>query len=389
LIAPDDVAPVTVVMATFNRAPYIRETLDSLLGQSRSPARVIVVDDGSADSTPEILCSYGPRIEYIRKDNGGKSSALNLALPLVQTEFTWVFDDDDVALKAALESHLNTFSAQPGADFTYSSHLTGRDGPGGRIEVVDLGPSTDVPPDDVFVSLLDKCFLLQQGMLTRTRCYREVGPYAVELVRSQDYEMMLRLAHRFTGAHNPEITFILREHGGTRGSAANPVPHRSRTDVWADHAVQIGAHYLEALDLHEYLGKGRGPSPPLTPDERRAALLMRASIVARKGLWQSAIGDLQLALQDARTQGSLAPQERAAVRSMTRMVYPRSFAPLLNDRNVVTSLRRTIASNPVGREVRTALLEGLKREFVLSLRRRTLTTAVRIPWVMARLMATP
>jgi glycosyltransferase involved in cell wall biosynthesis len=101
------------VIATFNRAPYIRETLDSLLNQSRPPARVLVVDDGSTDSTSEILRTYVPRIEYLRKDNVGKSSALNLALPLVKTESVWIFDDDDVALRHALDSHLRTLSSAP------------------------------------------------------------------------------------------------------------------------------------------------------------------------------------------------------------------------------------------------------------------------------------
>lgn len=70
-------SPVTVIIATYNRSKYIAQSLASVLGQSRPPAQVIVVDDGSTDDTQNVLAAYDDRIEYIRKKNGGKSTALN------------------------------------------------------------------------------------------------------------------------------------------------------------------------------------------------------------------------------------------------------------------------------------------------------------------------
>jgi glycosyl transferase family 2 len=61
-----DIAPVTVLRATFNRAGYIGELLGSILGQSRPPAQVIVIDDGSMDDTREVLRPYAPRSAGLR-----------------------------------------------------------------------------------------------------------------------------------------------------------------------------------------------------------------------------------------------------------------------------------------------------------------------------------
>ena len=89
---------VSVLMPTFNRGGMLSEALDSVLGQSIPPHQVVVIDDGSTDDTSERVARYGARIDYIRKDNGGKSSALNLGLTHVTGDYVWVFDDDDVAL---------------------------------------------------------------------------------------------------------------------------------------------------------------------------------------------------------------------------------------------------------------------------------------------------
>src|SRR5205085_3730442 len=65
-----DVAPrASVLMTTYNGAPFIRQSIDSVLAQSFRDFELIVVDDGSVDATAEILDSYGdPRLRVIRND---------------------------------------------------------------------------------------------------------------------------------------------------------------------------------------------------------------------------------------------------------------------------------------------------------------------------------
>jgi glycosyltransferase involved in cell wall biosynthesis len=71
---------VSVLVPTFNRVNYIAECLDSLLAQTVPPLEVIVIDDGSEDGTADLLASYGHRIRHIRKENGGKPTAVNLGI---------------------------------------------------------------------------------------------------------------------------------------------------------------------------------------------------------------------------------------------------------------------------------------------------------------------
>ena len=79
-------------------------------GQPAGPigaaAEIIVIDDGSEDGTAALLAGYGERIRHVRKENGGKPSAVNLGLSMARGDLIWIFDDDDVALPDAIETRL-------------------------------------------------------------------------------------------------------------------------------------------------------------------------------------------------------------------------------------------------------------------------------------------
>lgn len=86
---------VSVIIPVYNGANYLREALDSALAQSYDNIEVIVVNDGSKDSTHDIAMSYGKRISYYHKDNGGVASALNYGIENSTGEYiSWLSHDD-------------------------------------------------------------------------------------------------------------------------------------------------------------------------------------------------------------------------------------------------------------------------------------------------------
>ena len=60
---------VSVIVTTYNQAPYIGPALESVFTQTRQPDEVIVVDDGSTDETPELIAPYRDRLVYLRQPN--------------------------------------------------------------------------------------------------------------------------------------------------------------------------------------------------------------------------------------------------------------------------------------------------------------------------------
>lgn len=88
---------VSIIIPVYNGANYMREAIDSALSQTYQRLEVIVVNDGSGDNgqTEEIARSYGERIRYFSKPNGGVSSALNLGIRNMRGAYvSWLSHDD-------------------------------------------------------------------------------------------------------------------------------------------------------------------------------------------------------------------------------------------------------------------------------------------------------
>ncbi len=89
---------VSIIIPVYNGANYVRQAIDSSLSQTYSNTEIIVVNDGSNDNgeTENIALSYGNKIRYIYKPNGGVSSALNLGIQNMRGElFSWLSHDDE------------------------------------------------------------------------------------------------------------------------------------------------------------------------------------------------------------------------------------------------------------------------------------------------------
>ena len=89
---------VSVMVPVYNVGPYLRECLDSILGQSLKEIEIICVNDGSTDSSPAILEEYAgkdPRIRLISQENGGYGKAMNRGLEAAQGEYIGIVEPDD------------------------------------------------------------------------------------------------------------------------------------------------------------------------------------------------------------------------------------------------------------------------------------------------------
>ena len=88
---------ISIIIPVYNGSNYMREAIDSALAQTYGNFEVLVVNDGSNDggATREIALSYGDKIRYFEKENGGVATALNLALAQMEGEyFSWLSHDD-------------------------------------------------------------------------------------------------------------------------------------------------------------------------------------------------------------------------------------------------------------------------------------------------------
>lgn len=275
---------VSILVSTFNRAPYLRESLDSLLAQTRKAHEIIVVNDGSSDGTDEILDEYADRIVVIRQQNSGKPRAINLAYERSSGEYLWIFDDDDVALPDSIALHAALLDQRKDLGFTYCGYLRGVDDDDKRIKVAEGVHVPSVDHDVFLIRLLETCFLTTQGMLIRRSAIAGHYLFNPELIRSQDYELFLRLASTSVGGWVEQASYIRRFHSGLRGSEKDRFEVARIEEKWFHYEKLASAAFLSEASLEYFLPRSlatRSTEPNLV----YRALAQKAAILARKGLW--------------------------------------------------------------------------------------------------------
>ena len=122
---------VSVVIPAFNAGATLAQTIDSVLAQTYPRIEIIVVDDGSTDSTASILRPYGTRIRNLHQANSGLAAARNLGCRAAQGEFIALLDADDLCLPERIAVQAGLMGQRP--DVVLCSSEFGAFGSQGRI----------------------------------------------------------------------------------------------------------------------------------------------------------------------------------------------------------------------------------------------------------------
>lgn len=183
---------VSVIIPTYNRAHYIRETIDSVLAQTYPDYEIIVVDDGSTDKTAEVLKHYNGRIRYYCfPENKGISAARNFAIEQARGKYIAFLDDDDLWMPEKLEKQVAVLENNPELAFVCS----------GAYVIDAHGEVTArwcrAGAQETFECLYDQNFVLNLTVILRRECFAAVGGFDPKLPSTQDYDLWLRLAKRY------------------------------------------------------------------------------------------------------------------------------------------------------------------------------------------------
>lgn len=102
---------LTIITPTYNRAENLKTLYESLIEQTNQQFDWLIVDDGSSDNTSEVVDSFKSegklKITYIKKQNGGKHTALNVGIKTITSPLTFIVDSDDWLCKTAVDDIIN------------------------------------------------------------------------------------------------------------------------------------------------------------------------------------------------------------------------------------------------------------------------------------------
>lgn len=196
---------VTFAVPLFDKAPWVRDTLDSIAAQRGDFAReIVVVDDGSTDGSAEVVAAWArgrKDVVLIRQDNAGSAAATNACLAAARMPFVKFVDADDILHPAATALLLKALVREPEAALAYADRATFPDG-----TALAMPPLPSVVPrrlEDALARVMRNSLFNPTQILVRTDVARAVGGCDERVRHSQEYGLALRLAATGPFVHVP------------------------------------------------------------------------------------------------------------------------------------------------------------------------------------------
>lgn len=217
---------VSIIIPVYNGSNYLKEAIDSALSQTYNNIEVIVVNDGSNDNgvTESIALSYGDKIKYFSKGNGGVATALNLGIhEMTGDYFSWL-SHDDVYKPEKVAKQIEFLQSLEGNDRMNTIVYSGYELINHKSRTIDIVDYTklydshqlSIPLFPVFRGLANGCAMLIP------RCHFErVGMFDVSLKTTQDYDLWFRMFRGARVMFSPGIYLRSRVHPYQTGRTNN------------------------------------------------------------------------------------------------------------------------------------------------------------------------
>lgn len=202
---------VSIIIPVYNGHDFLGEAIDSALAQTYKNVEILVINDGSDDdgATERVAMSYGNKVRYFHKPNGGVASALNRAIAEMTGEyFSWL-SHDDLYTKDKVEKEMNALSGIGRNDVViYSDYSVFTDVPENAIPVC----LKSVPSEHFRYWITVENRLHGCTLLIPRSAVEKVGGFNESLRTTQDYDLWFRMAKEFPFIHISEVLVKARSH---------------------------------------------------------------------------------------------------------------------------------------------------------------------------------
>jgi len=203
---------VSVVMPVHNGGPYVEAAVTSILGQTFRDLEFIIIDDGSSDSTADVLRRYAAvddRIRVYSQARAGLVASLNRGCRAAHAGYIARMDADDVALPERLERQVAFLDREPEVAVVGSAVLRIDDA--GRPLTRNVCPTSHA---EIVAALREYTCFTHPSVMMRTAAWAAVGGYRYAYGPAEDYDLWLRLSERYQLANLPEALLQYRVYPG-------------------------------------------------------------------------------------------------------------------------------------------------------------------------------
>lgn len=193
---------ISVIIPTYNRCGSLRRALASVLAQTYAAAEVIVIDDGSTDTTADLLCTEFPQVTYFFQQNRGVSAARNAGIQLATGQWLAFLDSDDEWLPDKLSRQMELLAENPNYQVCHTDEIWIRRGK--RVNAMKKHAKRG---GWIFRHCLPLCAMSPSATMIHRSVFAEVGNFDPSLPACEDYDLWLRITARYPVAfvETPQI----------------------------------------------------------------------------------------------------------------------------------------------------------------------------------------
>ena len=217
---------ISAVIPSYNRRHTLERALQSVFAQTSPVDEVIVVDDGSTDGSSDMVRLRFPQVTVISQPNQGVSAARNRGIVAAQFEWIALLDSDDSWLPQKIDRVRNAWQQQPDFVLYHSDEIWMRHG-------VRVNPMQKHRKSGgwIFEQCLPLCAISPSTTVIGKSTLESVGMFDEKLPACEDYDLWLRICHRFPVHHIAEL--LVTRYGGHSDQLSQRYPMMDRFRIRA------------------------------------------------------------------------------------------------------------------------------------------------------------
>jgi len=183
---------VSIIIPTRNRETLVSAAINSVLDQTQQNFELIVVDDGSTDSTQDVLHAYGDRITCLRFEHAGPSAARNHGIAAAQADLIAFLDSDDRWMPHKLERQLAYCSSNSDVMISQTREVWIRNG-----VRVNARTKHRMHSGWIYERCLPLCIVSPSSVMIHRKVFNHVGLFDESMLACEDYDLWLRIAPHY------------------------------------------------------------------------------------------------------------------------------------------------------------------------------------------------
>ncbi len=203
---------VSIITPSYNQAEFLRDTIESVLGQDYENLEYVVIDGGSTDGSLDILKEYEGRLRYVSEPDNGQSNALNKGFKMAKGDIVAWLNSDDVYEPGAIKKAVDAFSSNANVGLVYGDgYIIDREGT--KLRPFEFSRNFNLW---ALIHIWD--YIMQPAAFFRADALKAVGYLDERLNWTMDWDLWIKLAYQCEVVHIQDYLACSREYEQTKTS---------------------------------------------------------------------------------------------------------------------------------------------------------------------------